>query len=55
MCVWCLKEPEEAIRSPTNCEPPCSCWEPNLGPLSLKKQYVLLVTESSIQPQFVSF
>ena len=31
------------------CEPPCGCWELNLGPL--EEQTVLLTTESSLQPQ----
>jgi hypothetical protein len=32
------------------CEPPCSCWDLNLG--SLEEQSVLLTTESSLQLPF---
>lgn len=32
-----------------NYEPPCECWELNLGPL--EKQQVLLSIELSLQPQ----
>jgi hypothetical protein len=31
------------------CEPPCGCWELNLGPL--EEQTVLLTTETSLQLQ----
>jgi hypothetical protein len=31
------------------CEPPCSCWELNSGPL--EEQSVLLTTELSLQPK----
>ena len=30
------------------CEPPCGCWELNLGPL--EEQSVLLTAEPSLQP-----
>jgi hypothetical protein len=30
------------------CEPPCGCWELNLGPL--EEQTVFLTTEPSLQP-----
>jgi hypothetical protein len=30
------------------CEPPCGCWELNLG--SLEEQSVLLTAEPSLQP-----
>jgi hypothetical protein len=30
------------------CEPPCRCWELNLGPL--EEQSVLLIAEKSLQP-----
>ena len=32
-----------------DCEPPCSCWELNSGPL--EERPVLLTTEPSLQPQ----
>ena len=32
------------------CEPPCGCWELNLGPL--EEQSVFLTTEPSLQPSF---
>jgi hypothetical protein len=32
------------------CEPPCGCWDLNLGPL--EEQSVLLTTEPSHQPRF---
>jgi hypothetical protein len=35
------------------CEPPCSCWELNSGPL--EEQSVLLTTEPSLQPQLTFF
>jgi hypothetical protein len=45
--------PEEGIRSLMDgCEPSCSCWELNSGPL--EKQPVLLTAEPSLQP-FDSF
>ena len=31
-----------------DCEPPCSCWELNSGPLA--EQAMLLTTEPSLQP-----
>ncbi|KAL6091584.1 hypothetical protein STEG23_001239 [Scotinomys teguina] len=34
------------------CEPPCGCWELNLGPL--KKQSVLLTAEPSFQQRFLA-
>jgi len=41
--------PEEGIRSHySGCEPPCSCWELNSGPL--EEQPVLLPAEPSLQP-----
>ena len=33
-------------------EPPCGCWELNLGPL--EEQSVLLTTEPSLQPPTVA-
>jgi hypothetical protein len=33
------------------CEPPCSCWELNSGPL--EEQSVLLTAEPSLQPIFI--
>ena len=38
MYAWCLKMPEGGIRSSgtgvmDGSEPPCWCWESNLGPL----------------------
>ena len=35
------------------CEPPCGCWELDLGPL--EEQSVLLTTEPSLQSQFQCF
>ena len=35
------------------CEPPCGCWEPNLGPL--QEQQVLLRAEPSPQPPHFGF
>ena len=35
------------------CEPPCSCWELNSGPL--EDPAVLLTTEQSLQPVLASF
>ena len=35
------------------CEPPCSCWELNSGPL--EEQLVLLTTEPSLQPRPTTF
>ena len=35
------------------CEPPCGCWELNSGPL--EEQSVLLISESSLQPQNLTF
>ena len=35
------------------CEPPCSCWELNSGPL--EEQSVLLTTELSLQPPSLLF
>jgi hypothetical protein len=34
--------------STDGCEPPCGCWELNLGPL--EEQSVLLNTEPPLQP-----
>jgi hypothetical protein len=36
-----------------SCEPPCSCWELNSGPLD--EQTVLLTAEPSLQPHQFSF
>jgi hypothetical protein len=33
------------------CEPPCGCWELNLGPL--EEQSVLLTAEPSLQPKYI--
>lgn len=35
---WCPGVPEEGVRFPGTrvtdaCEPPCGCWESNIGPL----------------------
>ena len=54
MHAWCFWKPEEGIGSPgagvTNgCEPPCGCWESNLGPPG--EQPVLLTAVLSLQPQ----
>ena len=35
------------------CEPPCGCWELNVGPL--EEQPVLLTTEPSLQPPTTCF
>jgi hypothetical protein len=35
------------------CEPPCGCWDLNLGPL--EEQSALLTTEPSHQPPFFSY
>lgn len=55
-CVhaWCPSRAKEVVRSPgtgvTDAhEPPCECWELNLGPL--QELQVLLATELSLQPQ----
>ena len=41
--------PEEGIRPHySGCEPPCGCWELNLGPL--EEQSVLLTAEPFFQP-----
>lgn len=53
ICAQCLWRQEEGTwPSGTgvtdHCEPPCRCWELNLG--SLEKQQVLLPTEPSLQP-----
>ena len=46
--------PEEGIRSITDgCEPACSCWELNSGPL--EEQLVLLTAEPSLQSMTVNF
>lgn len=39
--AWCLWKTKEGIRSPgagvtEGCEPPCGCWEQNLGLLESK-------------------
>jgi hypothetical protein len=41
----CLKRASDTITD--GCEPPCSCWELNSGPL--EDQSVLLTTEPSLQ------
>lgn len=45
--------PKEGVVSPVtgvmnNCEPPCRCWQSNLGPL--EEQPVVLITEPFLQP-----
>ena len=42
----CLKRAPDPVTD--GCEPPCSCWELNSGPL--EEQSVLLTTEASLQP-----
>jgi hypothetical protein len=34
------------------CEPPCGCWDLNLGPL--EEQLVLLTAEPSLKPHFMT-
>ena len=41
----CQKRAPDLITD--GCEPPCGCWELNLGPL--EEQAVLLTTEPSLQ------
>ena len=57
VCVPCVymippRRPEKDIKYPgtgvtDNCEPPCGCWELNLGPL--QEQQVLLTSEWSLK------
>ena len=52
MCLVHLP-PEESVGTPVTgithiCEPPCACWESNLGPV--EEQPVLLTAEPSLQP-----
>lgn len=55
MCATCMQESVEfrgGIRSPRTaailgCEPPCGCWESNLGPL--REHPMLQTTESVLQ------
>ena len=54
MQAWCLKRPEEGIRSPgivitEAWKLPGGCRELNLGPL--QERQVLLTTEKSLQPR----
>jgi hypothetical protein len=42
----CQKRASDLITD--GCEPPCSCWELNSGPL--EEQPVLLTVELSLQP-----
>ena len=58
VCVLCLRRSEGGIGFRRigiidGCEPPCGCWELNLGPL--QKQHVLLTTDSSLQPHISFF
>ena len=52
--IWvhcdCLQKHQKRASDPTTdgCEPPCGCWELNLGPL--EEQSVLLTAEPSLQP-----
>jgi len=52
--IWihclCLQAPQKRASDPITdgCEPPCSCWELNSGPL--EEQSVLLTAEPSLQP-----
>ena len=51
-CVCFIQRLEDVIRCPQaglrdKCEPPCVCWELNLGPL--EEQAVLLTKEPSVQ------
>jgi len=59
-CFICMYicTPEKGIRFHRTtvidgCEPPCGCWELNLGPL--EKQSVLLTPEPSLQPSLSIF
>ena len=50
-CVCLVSMPAESVTSPgtgvtDGCEPPCMCWELNLGPL--EEQSVLLTTKPSL-------
>ena len=51
----CLQTPQKRASDlvTDGCEPPCSCWELNSGPL--EEQTVLLTSESSLQPQRNTF
>ena len=52
----CLQTPQKRASDliTDGCEPPCSCWELNPGPL--EEQSVLLTTEPSLQPSlFISY
>lgn len=54
MHSWCLRKSEEDVRSSgtgitERCDSPCGCWELNPDPLA--EQPVLLMAESSLQPQ----
>jgi hypothetical protein len=55
LCIWTqcssLQTHQKRASDPITdgCEPPCSCWELNSGPL--EEQSVLLITESSLQPR----
>lgn len=51
--VWCCRVQKRAWESPATgvidcCEPPCRCWEQNLGPL--QKQPVLIPAKPALQP-----
>ena len=48
--IFFLSVHQERASGPSTggCEPPCRCWELNLG--SLEEQSVLLTTEPSLQP-----
>lgn len=47
-CVRCPWSPEEGVRSPYSCKPPCWCWESNMKPL--EEQPVLLAAQPFLQP-----
>ena len=58
MHAWCLWKKEEAIKATRTgdtdgCEPPCGCWEMNLGPL--QEPQVLLTAEPFLQPLIWGF
>lgn len=51
--AWCPSGSKEDVRFPgtrvtDDCEPPCRCWKPNLGPL--KEQPAFLPAKPALQP-----